>query len=508
MRIRHIKLAVFSLLIGYNAALADSEPASSHTAESKWSYRLCDFHQHTAFSDGRQSLYFDFEKCDSTGLAWWANSEHGGPSGFNGLLSGDDLNKWIKWTKEELKGDMDPQDPDTIVMWRWQTLKDYTFPEIIKLRKKYPERTLLQGLEWNVPGHEHASMSILTGQFDGTPHCNPLSEFEYKFDSRDRDIQGGERQGWKKSSKEGHEKALEAIMWLKENYPYSSWVIPAHPDRKNRWTIADFRDMNNIAPEICFGFEVIPGHQASPDRGEYAPRNNTYGTYTYGGAGLMVAKVGGLWDALLSEGRKWWIFNCSDFHNLSHDFLPGVYNKTYLYMPEKIQPDDIVDYLRSGNCFIVGGDFVNNLKFEIEGKKMGETCYSYNDKIEITIEVSQPSDTKLKLDHIDLIEGIVSGFCQPNTESYNTDSVSTTKVVRRFDNLKADKNGVYSIRAMISPSSANTYYRLRGTHHSVNTPGETDANGNPLPDSGTNTREKALNDQWFYSNPIFVKVVR
>lgn len=480
---------------------------SAGSEKKGWAYRLCDFHQHTAFSDGRQSLYYDFEKCDSVGLVWWANSEHGGPSGYNGLQSGDDLGQWVTWKQEDIIGDRDYLDTDSLVMWRWQTLSEYTMPEIVRLRKIYKDKVLLQGLEWNVPGHEHASMSILTGQFETKPDCNFLAEFEYKFDSRDHDVKGGESKGWIKPSSVGHDKALEALMWLKEHCPESCWVIPTHPDRKNKWTISDFRDFNTLAPDICFGFEDIPGHQASPARGEYAPRNHTYGTYTYGGAGLMIARIGGLWDALLSEGRHWWVFTCSDYHNPQHDFLPGVYNKTYVYMPEKIEPYEIPGYLRSGNCFVVGGSFVNDLQFHIDGCTMGETSMRHSKEVELTIEVGQPESTLWPLHHIDLIEGVVGEYAKPGTAAYQTDSVTTTKIIKRFDNLKPDADGRIRIKTTIYPSSNRTYYRLRGTHLKPGTPGETDAEGNPLPDKGKNTRNKALNDQWFYSNPIFVTLV-
>ena len=69
-------------------------------------------------------------------------------------------------------------------------------------------------------------------------------------------------------------------------------------------------------------------------------------------------------------------------------------------------------------------------------------------------------------------------------------------------------NGKIIIRDTLTISSQHVYYRLRGTHHAPGTPGETDAYGNPLPDDNTpNTAEKALNDLWFYSNPIFVRNV-
>ena len=40
---------------------------------------------------------------------------------------------------------------------------------------------------------------------------------------------------------------------------------------------------------------------------------------TYGGADIMTAKVGGLWDSLLGEGRRFWAFVNSDFHSAAED---------------------------------------------------------------------------------------------------------------------------------------------------------------------------------------------
>lgn len=474
----------------------------------KGSYRLCDFHQHTTFSDGEYSLSYDFNACDSIKLAWWANSEHGGPAPYNGLISGKDKGQFVCWTADEIKGDKKIDDKGRISMWRWQTLTEYTFPEILRMQKHtYPERTLIQGVEWNVPGHEHASVTILDGQFDeNNPNCTALAEFEYKFDSRDHDISGGKTKGWQKSTNKEHDKAIEGIKWLKDNHPKTSWVIPAHPDRKNKWTIADFREMNDIAPDICFGFEGIPGHQRSNDRGEYAPHNNTYGTYTYGGAGLMIAKVGGLWDALLSEGRHWWLFTCSDFHHMNSDFLPGEYNKTYLFLPEKIEAIHLADYLRSGNCFVVSGNFISDLSFRLNDTTMGQTLKTTKDKpITIEIQITENQDSHLRLNHIDLIAGEVHPKAKPGTDAYKCDSVSTTRVIARFTDNEwiRESDGKIKISYQMIPSSSHTYYRLRGTHLKPGTIGETDINANPLPDSGTNTEEKAMNDQWFYTNPIF-----
>lgn len=497
---RAIQINILCLL---GTVLVPIQASAQKTPATDGSYRLCDFHQHTTFTDGSFSINKVFAVCDSIGLAWWANSEHGGPSRLNGILSGKDTGRQVEWTDDQILGDKNGSN----TMWRWQTIRDYSFPYILSTRTPGTSPVRLQGMEWNVPGHEHASMCILDEQFSIRPTANPVAQFEYRFDNRDLDKTGGKEMGWIKSSGEGHAKALEGLAWLQEYYPQTSWVIPAHPDRQNKWSIADFRDCNNTAPDVCFGFEGIPGHQASPDRGEYAPRNNTYGTYTYGGTGWMCARIGGLWDALLSEGRRWWLFSCSDFHDTKSDFYPGEYNKTYVHMPETIYPKDIAGYLRSGNSFVVAGNFVSELNFHINGSTMGETCFTSGKEVQITIEVRQPDISHLPLHHIDLIAGVVSGYQKAGTSGYQTDSIATTRVIARFDNLVKQDDGVYRIQYTLRPSAPHTYYRLRGTHLAPGTPGETDTDGNPLPDVGENKREKALNDQWFYSNPIFVKQI-
>ena len=188
-------------------------------------------------------------------------------------------------------------------MWRWQVLRDYSFNEVLKARKLYTEKTIIQGYEMNIPGHEHGSMGIINHQFDEKPHCKPLAEFEYKFDLSDTDTVGGESQGWTKSNLSGHDKALESLAWLRTHYPLSSYLIIAHPERKPQnergYTIASIRNFNNEAPSVCFGFESVPGHQREALRGGYG--KSAVGGGTFGGSGIFSAKIGGLWDALLTE---------------------------------------------------------------------------------------------------------------------------------------------------------------------------------------------------------------
>ena len=100
---------------------------------------------------------------------------------------------------------------------------------------------------------------------------------------------------------------------------------------------------------------------------------------TYGGVGFYTAKVGGLWDALLGEGRRWFNFANSDYH--SHwtlhggdDFYPGEYQKTWVLRrwtaiaTAKYSLNEIADGLRSGNSFFVHGDLIDHLEFTAESR--------------------------------------------------------------------------------------------------------------------------------------------
>jgi acid phosphatase type 7 len=509
--------------------------ALSSSALAGGSYVSGDFHQHTTYTDGSYSFGLMMEKNNQYGLDWWANSEHGGSFNTWGLVTGIDLKDTatVTWTNASitLLGKA-----NSGKMWRWQSIRDWNFRDLLLYRRVFPSKLLIQGYEMNVPGHEHASMAILANQFDAkNPNVNPIAQFEYMFDNSDTDNSAPE--GWVKSSKSGHEKAIEALKWLQTNYSKQSWVIPAHPERyiyngSTGWNINHFRDLNNAAPDVFFGFESVPGHQMSSRRGEYGASRPSYGKDTYGGAGLMSAKVGGLWDAMLSEGRRFWLFANSDCHNNSDgagDFFPGEYQKNYTYVVRKMDPQAVADGLRSGNNYIVMGDLIDSLDFKVGNAYMGSYATTDSGKVVVTILVRDPqsnnnnrySDYKNpELNHIDLIAGVVKSKIDPSDPAYAVDTVTSTKVVARFGKdagytdaagiiTKAwvDKgNGWKSISYTYEGLSAgrSLYFRLRGTNQAVNTPDEVDPFGNPLIDTEDNTAAKAFADLWFYSNPAYV----
>ena len=340
---------------------------------SSGTYVAGDFHQHTTYSGGDYTIGHVMKASDKYGLDWWSNSDHGGARELWGKASGIDYGSKVSWESSGIKllGDKGERgDEGFMCMWRWQSLKYYSFEDILIWRRVFPDKLILQAFEWNVPGHEHANVSIIANQFNGTnPNCDPLAQFEYMFDDEDKDTTGGLEYGWKKSSSSGKEKAREAMAWLQTNFPFQSYLIQSHPDKSGAYTISDFRDFNNIAPDVCFGFDGMPGHQKKDIRGSYdledltgaADISNKKGG-TFGGAGKFMSTVGGLWDALLSEGRHWWVSASSDYHD-NVDFYPGEYQKTYTYVARKSDPQALIDGLRSGNTFIVTGG--SDYRFEI-----------------------------------------------------------------------------------------------------------------------------------------------
>lgn len=513
--------------------------ATTMGAMAQGEYVCGDFHQHSAYTDGSWTIGAVMRKNMEYGLDWWANSEHGGAFATWGRHGGWDEVNGVQYMSDVKWNALSTRDGGTIIkgdnaesgnMWRWQSLSEFSIYDIIDARILYPEKLILQGYEYNPAGHEHADVCIIEGQFGEKPAAEALAEFEYKFDANDTDKTGGAEKGWVKSTKEGKEKNLEALQWLQENYKGKSWMIPTHPERKCKYSIADFRNMNNVAPDVCFGFDSQPGHQKGASRGGYSASafEGIEGQgATWGGTGAMAARVGGMWDALLSEGRNWWLFANSDFHDIEEDFFPGEYQKTYTFV-ESNDAEALVKGLRSGNSWIVTGDLINSLEFRVDENVMGSTlALDAAKEVTIYIKVCDPESanhntysdyTNPALDHIDLIAGEITGMVDPTSENYDNPNAPATKVIARFD----AKGGVTDANGIVSTAWKDLgngvkeieykvniekpmYFRLRGTNLGLGVAGETDENGNPLVDiAGENTAAKAFADLWFYSNPIFV----
>ena len=453
-----IALAVATAL---SAAVMVTAPGTAHAGGT---YVTGDFHNHTTCSDGSISMQKLVKKATDKsdtpwGLDWFVQAGHGGSGNRNCTLAedatlatpayplvtsttGELLGPNTTWQSSnpavQPKGDPQGTAPNQ-GMWRWQALQEFQYP-IIEYLSAFKSKPLFLGLESIVAGHEHTSMSVITGQMPAsvfstplpsgpgyTPlgNANALSKWAYCFDRAVADTSRGVGNNWDCSvtgsanaadpswsvtaqklipaggtgtGDRGHLKTVEAVKWMKEFAPNGSYYVPAHleragpfnPNGNNGFNIENLRNFNNAAPRVAFGMETQPGHGASDQRGEYTIRRNPIGTVrvdsvggtTYGGTGVYGAQIGGVWDALLGEGRAFWFFASSDWHNRgmfgsddrrsSQDFYPGEYQRDYVLvhdtdgsrsLPDRLTPQEIVDGLRTGNSFAASGQLIDRLAF-------------------------------------------------------------------------------------------------------------------------------------------------
>ena len=449
-------------------------PTVASAAKTPGKYVAGDFHNHTTCSDGSISMEKLVRKATGTaasgepdgwGLDWFVQAGHGGAGSGNCTLTEDaSLDTPVypftgqlpstTWANTNAAGN-GPVAPKGLAnganMWRWQTIQEFQYP-LIEYFNAYKNRPLFLGIESVVAGHEHASMSVITGQIPASldtatlptgPVVAPgvsrytaigngtaLAQWEYCFDRGDSDtsrgnatvgtafVPGGNNWNcsvpgsanatdvsWNPTAQKlipaggvgtgtkGHNKTLEALKWMAANATNESYYVPAHLERAGQFSadgnqgynVEHLRNFNNAAPKSAFGFESQPGHGASSNRGEYQVLRNTFpdgikydsvGGTTYGGTGVYAAYVGGVWDALLGEGRNWWFFASSDWHNRgsftaddrrsTQDFQPGEYQRSYALVrnaADKLRPQTIVDGLRSGNVFASSGQLVDRVAF-------------------------------------------------------------------------------------------------------------------------------------------------
>src|SRR5262249_60386022 len=130
-----------------------------------------------------------------------------------------------------------------------------------------------------------------------------------------------------------------------------------------------------------------PGHFA---QGTVTGGSGSYGTGGVGGgayglSGIYSAKVGGLWDGLLGEGRNSFIFVSSDWHNrgaggardsfTTGDFIPGEYTRLYVPNKDRFRQQSIIDGMRSGNSYSVNADIIGPaLVFRAKGDDDCKRC--------------------------------------------------------------------------------------------------------------------------------------
>ena len=444
------------------------------TLERRWLAGDSHLHSHWSPNDGLYSTPLNAQMARRYGLQWMVTTDHGGP---------DHAKLNMTQAYEELK----------------------------RSRQLVPEVLQFYGMELNMPGMDHHTLII--------PHAEDersvLFEIESRFDANEVSPSDPARHTEAaRLAALDYMNALPKLPILFANHPSRSATGIGEYGRVEPWEI---RGSNDRAPAVYRGMEGAPGHQAGTLAPDGTPRLDRSGApsgfrgwyrnpgaHTLGGFDQMTALVGGLWDSLLGEGRRFWIVATSDSHRnyadpepsaRGIDFWPGEYQKTYVHAAETYQ--DVLDGLRSGRIFAVSGGLVTKLDViaEAAGQSAeagGTLGVSADEPVEVTIRFRDPdttneNDENPRVSRVDLILGEVGGPASDRNE--------TTRVVARFTEEEWSRDGDSYRMAITLPTLAgDAYVRVRGTNTrdlepQMDVPGE-----NPWA------------DLWFYSNPIFIEV--
>lgn len=420
--------------------------------------------------DGRYSIRKNAEMARQFGLAWMVSTDHGGPG-------------------------------------HARINHDIAYPSLLESRSAVPEVIQFFGMEFDTPAGDHSSLII-----PRTPgERGQLREIEAGWSTREAHPAdpGRDQPG----------RMIEALTAMRK-HDHPPVLIANHPSRSapseteyGRYDPAEFRAWNDVAPNVAVGMEGAPGHQAAalkPDgTADPAGKRGSYRKVaTMGGFDPMTARLGGLWDAFLGEGRRWWVTATSDSHvnwrDGGNDFWPGEYAKTYVLA--RREPSDIVDALRHGRIFVTTGDLVSavNLRVHRAGSRNtgattgGTLPIARGQAVTVEITVRDPAGLNHagrspEVARIDLIGGTVG---QPGPDRM-ADRNPGTRVVHRFTSKDWVRRGeILTMRHTFRDVREAFYLRLRGT------------NGTELEPASDEPGEDPWSDLWFYSNPVFIELKR
>ncbi|MGH7574320.1 MAG: phosphoesterase, partial [Longimicrobiales bacterium] len=413
--------------------------------------------------DARYPIPTNAEMAKRHGLSWMVSTDHGGPN----------------HSKVNL---------------------EMAYPELLESREAVPGLIQFYGMEFDTPGAEHSSLII--------PHSHEEHATLYDLESR-----FARREPFPPDSTRHTEAAMLNALAYMRGLSLPPLLFANHPSRSARGlgvygsnTPRELRNWNNTAPRVATGMEGAPGHQAraiAPDgsidpegvRGGY--RNHP----TMGGFDQMTARLGGFWDSMLGEGRRWWITSTSDSHvhwrEGGSDFWPGEYSKTYVFAEHSY--DDILDGLRNGRVFVTTGDLISELDVTVaaggrEASIGEEVDVEAGENMIVTIRLRDPESANPHgetpaVRHVDLIFGEITGIL----EDLTTDTNPTTHVVARFTSEDWEDEGEYrEMTYTLENVRLPGYVRVRGTNTDELEP-QIDPPG-----------EDPWSDLWFYSNPVFI----
>ncbi|MBD0841371.1 PHP domain-containing protein [Streptomyces sp. TRM68416] len=433
--------------------------------------------------------------------------------------------------------------------------------EILKARAENPRQLIFQGLEWYIPAAEHCTVFTAPG-----PHeVDLLTRFESAYDGKLLGYTDGSTDGADTARNEAH--AVKAIRWLAEQrrtgYVDDVLVLANHPMRLGIDSPHELRNWRDAAPEIMIGMEGAPGAQgaalpgwrgSASIRGEYEnqPSAQSWPGYpadayvTYGGFDWATATVGGLWDAMLAEGRLFSITTNSDAHRIvfdtwkngdwpagqnfdntgrlpdpvntdtpqpGSDFWPGQFSRTHVGVT-RYGYRAVMAGLRAGRVWLDHGHLLDGLEVRLRracdhGRGVtlgGRLRVRKGEKLTLDVTVTStsrpnPQGILPELAHVDVIRGAVRGAAA-DRDSWRAPD---TRVVATKD--VGGRKGTYTLRIPLTAGDESFYVRLRGSdgnRHGAGYLGAAVDPHGPVPHEPGNGDPWA--DTWFYSNPVFVDV--
>ncbi len=377
--------------------------------------------------------------------------------------------------------------------------RNLAYPELVASRAAVPDIMQFYGMEFDTPGARHSTLIIPKSEQE----ADQLFMLESRYNRRE--IYPDE------SPRDTQAFMLEALTAMQNMSPRPVLTVN-HPARKatglneyQKITPQRMREWQDTAPDVVTGMTAIPGHQAAtinPDGSNDpdAPRAEYFGYPTHGGTDQMSAVVGGVWDKLLAEGRRWTVTAVSDSH--AHytegrtDFWPGEYAKTYVRATRDY--DSVLAGIREGNVFITTGDLIDELYVSIrQGKQRADMGEMLNidgeEPVTVTVAFHDPQSANFNhqfpaVARLDVIFGEVVGT-YPETDS------GPTRVIRRFYPQDWEQQGAYKVVQFKMPApKGSAYVRVRGTNVKDELEPEVDPAG-----------ENPWDDLWFYSNPVYIQ---
>ena len=365
---------------------------------------------------------------------------------------------------------------------------EQAYPELLLSREVLPDMVQFYGMELNTPGADHSTI-MMPHTHDERDH---LLEIESRFDTAET---------WPVDPARNDEGRMLEALRMMDAYASKPIVIANHPSRSatglGEYGLVDpaeLRNWNDTAPEVAIGMAGAPGHQAI--RGGY------FNFPTLGGFDQMTARLGGFWDSMLGEGRRWWITANSDSHvhytEGRGDFWPGEYSKTYVYAARDY--DGVMTALRDGRIFVTTGDLISELYVEAASADSvagigGELALRGPAEVTLTIRLRDPegnnnNDENPAVNRVDLIVGDILG----QAGNRDLDTNPTTRVLRRFSEGNWVRDGEMLSMSHTFTVTEPVYVRVRGTNTDQAEP-EVDPRG-----------EDPWQDLWFYSNPLFISI--